>query len=167
MLDSTYRAGRKLGLPVFALDDLMGPVTRKLLSFQDSKGAGNRPGFRIIKQDAAVVDQRASAYADYERRMTSAWKDARGGDPETGFGENGSLDLQLGDVCTVSTGGGKFGPEGSRGHIKMVNGELTCVADHFAAGGSEDSRDAALSKDEAYRIYDENLVRQWRTGKGD
>jgi hypothetical protein len=64
-----------------------------------------------------------------------------------------------GDVCTVSTGGGKYGPEGSRGRVKMVNGVLTCVADHMRAGGSSDPRDAAITARDHQRVMSELYAR--------
>lgn len=128
-------------------------------------GKYNRPGWRPpLHQDAAALDARADAYQQYEERLTSAYLDARGDDPETGFGSSGSLDLQLGDVCTVK-GSSDIGPQGSRGHIVVgPDGELCCKADHLRAGGSSDPRDAAMTRDARaalYRQYDEDISRQW------
>lgn len=156
-------------LPMFMIDGKMKMADVHTAMQVVNSGRYNRPGFRSgLQQDAAAAaDARADAYLEYETRLTRAYKDARGDDPDVGFGENGSLDLQVGDVCTVSTGGGKFGPEGSRGHVKMVNGVLTCVADHLRAGGSEDPRDSMTdARTQAYLDYDRQVSLQWATGKG-
>jgi len=132
---STYRAGERLGLhnrPDVRITDVAG----------DSGLALHRPGYRV----ADGIQRDMSVYAAYDAEAEAAYKNV-------GAGKREAQGQRVGDVCTVSTGGGRFGPEGARGHLKMINGELTCVADQQEDAASfKDEREAAYAaKDEYYR----------------
>jgi hypothetical protein len=63
----------------------------------------------------------------------------------------------------VRSSNGAFGPEGSAGHLKTVNGQLTCVADR----ASTDAADARSVNDwsaveAAYEEYSRDLENAWR-----
>jgi hypothetical protein len=82
----------------------------------DDPFAMSRPGFRTLDCDFAGSAKR-DAYADYERRICDAWKNEP---TPTGVGERGVIGQREGDLCTIN---------GRSGHLRMMNGELRCVAD--------------------------------------
>jgi hypothetical protein len=125
---STYAAGERLGLhnkPSLHITDGGG----------DSSDGLRRPGYRL----ADGIQRDMSIYAAYDAEAEVAYKNV-------GAGERGALGQRVGDVC-------RFGPEGVRGHLKMIDGELTCVADRQEDAASfKDEREAAYAaKDEYYR----------------
>ena len=63
-------------------------------------------------------------------------------------------------------GGGKFGPEGAAGTIRLVGDQLECIADgHDMSAGPKDSEDRKAIKDAAYAEYDERLRHRWRMAR--
>lgn len=91
--------------------------------FHDGRGwaAGFRPG-SIIAREPLVNDPREAAYAEIAARDASAWSTAPTRDA------TGELrGAQEGDSCTLLRSGGS--DEGPPGHMQMINGVLTCVAD--------------------------------------
>jgi hypothetical protein len=110
---------------------------------------GRRPGFVV---DAAVRRD-LSFYDQYDAEVGEAWKN----NPPTGAGEREFAGGRFGDACTVKSGGGRFGAEGSRGTLQLVEGELVCVADSNRSDAMiRDTREAA------YQAYDADLQNAWR-----
>src|ERR1700733_8162276 len=85
----------------------------------------NEAGWARTTRDGTKRDdtQRQSLYDRYDDDITSAWQN-----PPTGVGSHGFVGCQVGDLCTVRGGGGAYGVEGSPGHLRSINGTLTCVA---------------------------------------
>lgn len=126
-------------------------------------GAYNRPGFRRpLHQDAAALDERQQAHDAYLDYVENAWRDGPHSDHDRGIhgaGERGQGGPVEGMSCTVKGNPGgdhRFGEEGDAGTFRNVPGYgLICVSNQVKA-------DAAISKDEAYRIYDAELREKWR-----
>jgi len=163
--------GVSVRLPLFMLDQKwkMADVHNAAQAMQDHRY--NKPGFRpALKQDAAAADARADAYLEYERRLTSAYKDAGGDDDDdpTGFGSSGSVDLVEGMTCTVSSnpsGDHRFGEEGDAGVMRNVPGYgLICVSNQVKADAlpARDGRSHQQVMDELYRRLDAELSQAWR-----
>ena len=99
-----------------------------IVTADGSSGGFHRAGYRL--SDIALEKEKAVIYDAYDRRVSSAWGDADT-DPDrddrgpSGFGERGMQGARAGDVCTVSRGGNRYGPEGSRGTMQWIdeNGE--------------------------------------------
>jgi hypothetical protein len=103
--------------------------------------AMHRPGARHLSDVAAhdaQVHLRDAAYRDAAEADAIAWMRDDNGE----FNRPGA---QVGMACTIRSGAGRFGAEGSPGHLKMVDGKLVCVAD----GRGEDSRSGQASRDGA------------------
>lgn len=112
-----------------------------------------RQGFRTLHPASPVAIEanqaRNAAYRWYDEQVTSAYKNK----PPTGVGEHGSRDQQEGDLCTIN---------GAPGHLRNLNGELTCVADPDAA--TSDGMDHQTRMSKIYDAYDHNLQARWRGG---
>jgi hypothetical protein len=168
--DHMLRDGEALKVRLSMMDAMQRDIARfanerfRVTAADGSTGLSlHRPGYRL--SDIALEAEKSVIYDEYDRRITSAWQDARGDHPETGFGENGSLDLQVGDECSVKEGGGRFGPEGARGTIQRVDGRLVSVADDRSSNDARPVRDARSHQqiiDELYRRRDEELTNAWR-----
>jgi hypothetical protein len=93
----------------------------------------HRPGHRFAATDGTVrvviADDRARAYDSYERDMGQRW---RGASDNEGQAE--------GSQCTVRSGAGRYGVEGFPGIMRMIDGELHCVADDRSNDIRSDSR---------------------------
>jgi len=152
--DDILRDGEVLHVPLYLKDGQPNPdlsplqrdvgehaVRNAARRAQVTDGAGNaglalrRPGYRI----ADGIQRDMSVYAVYDAAAEVAYKNV-------GAGERETLGQRVCDVC-------RFGPEGARGHLKMINGELTCVADQQedAASFKDDRAAAYAAKDEYYR----------------
>ena len=140
-------------------------AARKVVDGSGESGLGlHRPGFRTTGNFAATRDERQQVRDEYETYITGAWRigDARGDDPQTGFGENGPLG-QVGTACTVRGGGGKYGVEGSPGTWRQIEGVgLVCVADDR---GTDDAASVKDARERAYQMYDRELSQQWRNAR--
>jgi hypothetical protein len=82
-----------------------------------------------------------SCYDAYDKAIESQY---------TGFGSASASEFrgdQPGDVCTI---------DGWPGHLRKVNGKLTCVAD------DKTSQDARSLRDAAYRAYEHDLTSAWK-----
>ena len=168
--------------------------------------AAFRPGFRGVTTlddttgdaagDAADrAERRQLMYEMYDHEVQNAYKnpghtadyfdtyDAVRGDGET----DPISGAHVGDLCTVRSGAGQYGAEGSPGHMVMIeNVGLTCVADTvrtsafaevdaktFASAhnrtASRDSGDALLrhrqTMNELYAARDAELRDAWRNPK--
>ncbi len=178
VLDERMRRGRPvledgetLRIPVHLQDSAQEEFRHKQRASRQATDASgsrdfHRAGFRVASAytDSDAVQQARAEYLDY---VQNAYKlgDARGDDPDTGFGSNGSLDLQVGAACTVKQGGGRFGPEGARGTIQRVDGRLVCVANSNNDAMSRDGLSHAQIMDREYRRYEEEQSRAWRAGQ--
>jgi hypothetical protein len=134
--------------------------------------SGHRNGWRISKssQTDAARAERQRLYDEYDAAVESQF---------TGFGSTPSTRLrgdQPGDVCTI---------DGWPGHLRNVNGRLTCVADDKSATdaprrkrktqyrdpeGREEGTaeaeedlvgDAKKARDTAYAAYEKDLTTAW------
>jgi hypothetical protein len=106
----------------------------------------HRPGFRL--GDTYMRDARQRLYDQYDLEKSREWQDA------------GSVTGQrAGDLCTVRHGGGRYGAEGSPGHLKMIGNELVCVADDRR---SEDALPVRDERELAYRDYQSRIENAWR-----
>jgi hypothetical protein len=151
------RDGRTYRVPLRMMDGVSRAIADHIKQtvditdhFGDASLGLHRPGFRKLdggnEGDAilrkAEMRDRAEAYQDYERDAESGWKtDAWGAQ-------------NAGDVCTIN---------GNPGHLKMVNGEMTCVPD--AKDAVSDLRDQANDAANAYSAYEDELAEAWRRGK--
>jgi hypothetical protein len=116
--------------------------------------AANRAAWLRLGRDGADAAERERAeqiYRDEKRRLSDAWRqDAT----PVGRGQ------QEGAACTVRAGGRD---EGSPGHLRMVNGKLTCVPDQRRdAPRTMTADDAQPIRDAAYRQYCDELVNAWK-----
>jgi hypothetical protein len=138
---STYRAGERLGLhnrPDARITDGAG----------DSGLSLHKPGFRIsntITRDRLIYDA-------YDAAAEVAYKNVGGVESEVGGQREG-------DTCTVQSGQGLYGPEGSPGHLRMVEGELVCVADSKLSDAMRDEHEAA------HQEYQDRIQNAWREGR--
>jgi hypothetical protein len=119
----------------------------------------HRPGWRRCV-DQVGLDAKAKAYSDAVADMTTAWQ-------RTPVADAGSGELRgakEGDVCTVREGGvGEGGP----GHLRMVNGKLTCVPDKRSQDSASvprtmDAADAQAIKDAAWLASIKDLEEAWK-----
>ena len=146
--DGRLRDGIAIRIPVHLMDSTSKEVhDAALLSFNSR----HRPGFRVAQRDAVddfFGDARQQAYDAYDREKSREWigdgdRDDRG---PHGFGETGMSGPQVGDTCTVRSGKGDYGAEGSRGTMQMVGGVLTCVADPVDDAKSMQDHRARMQK---------------------
>jgi hypothetical protein len=111
----------------------------------------HKPGQRFCV-DATARAHVEEVYQDEKRKLQDAWRTpvARG--------------QQEGDVCTVREGGVA---EGSPGHLRMVNGKLTCVPDRrqdsAPRGPTYDAAEGERIKAAAYAEMVDELTNAWRT----
>ncbi len=84
----------------------------------------HKPGQRF-STDEAANDAREEARREWIDEMCNAWRK-----PAADASSGEFRGAQEGDVCTVREGG--VG-EGSPGHLRMLNGKLTCVPDKHRA----------------------------------
>ena len=162
--------GRSFRVPVNMADSWQADMVRSLHQPQQRQSQGsalstaNRPGWRIARSRStddqslqiardlgtSLLKHRQvmqQAYTDYENAASVAYKNPVGlsvadddtSNPPTGFG-SGEFRARAGDLCTVRSGGGAFGPEGSAGHLRMVNGALVCVADRTSIDAADARR---------------------------
>jgi len=147
------------------------------LGLEDGE-ALHRPGFRFC--DVAGNEAKAKALLQSIEDAENAWREPPAGSiaerapglprhepfsAVTGAGESGGRNApsgysltgqREGDICTVRDGGVD---EGAPGHLRMVGGELRCVAVREQEGEREDGRD------ERARAYDQmcrELSDAWR-----
>jgi hypothetical protein len=118
----------------------------------------HKPGQRF-STDQAANDAREEARRQWIDEMCDAWRK-----PAADASSGEFRGAQEGDVCTVREGG--VG-EGSPGHLRMVNGKLTCVPDKRSQDSASVPRtmtaDAAQAiKDAAWRESVEELESAWR-----
>jgi hypothetical protein len=148
------RDGHSTRLPLMMRDSLQDDIARSTAGrsrLEDSAGRrpGNRPGF-VFDSSGSNAETR-KAYAEHD-----AWlRDAHLNQPPTGDSLS-FVGQRAGDVCTVRSGGGKYGPEGAPGHLKNIDGELVCVADQQQDALTGDARSIALAEHEQW------LTNAWR-----
>jgi hypothetical protein len=90
----------------------------------------NKPGF--VTRDATARDSRNALYDQYDQIARDAFKNPVSNSSQTGIGSHGFTGGQVGDRCTVRRGGGGgrfLGIEGSDGRLRLIAGQLECVAD--------------------------------------
>jgi hypothetical protein len=127
-----------------------GHTARNSMMMRDARvtdASLHRPGYRVTN-DTAVRDARQRLYDQYDLEKSREWQDA------------GSVTGQrAGDLCTVRHGGGRYGAEGSPGHLKMIGNELVCVVDDRR---SEDALPVRDERELAYRDYQSRIENAWR-----
>jgi hypothetical protein len=146
------RDGHSTRLPLMMRDSLQDDIARHATvrsSLHDSANRlpGHRPGFVFDSSGSNV--ERQKAYEEQDAYLRDAWMH-----PVTD-----SLTLtaaRAGDVCTVRSGGGKYGLEGAPGHLKNIDGELVCVADQQQDALTRDAKSIALAEHEQW------LTNAWR-----
>jgi hypothetical protein len=157
--DDVLRDGKNFRVPL----KLMDAFARELRAADDDAAAGHRPGYRIGDAASSGDERTTNIYDAYDNAIAKAWRDKPAeAKPSTAGGAQ-----QVGDICTVRSGGGAFGPEGSPGHLQMIKGALTCVADpEFRQQSNAATGDAAPLNDQrtkAYDNYDQQLRDAWRS----
>jgi hypothetical protein len=105
----------------------------------------SRPGFRYNTSDAADTN-REKLYDGYQQDMGQRWR--------------GADNVGQAVACTVRSGAGRYGMEGSPGIMRMIDGELRCVADDRSNDGRRDSQ---TTMDAEYAAYDARMTQAWRT----
>jgi hypothetical protein len=128
----------------------------------DSLGL-HRPGYRVIG-DTVARDAKANALRDYEKRLTSAWRDDNG-DPDDDGDDNGVgsiefMGAQEGDLCTVRNAQYPLS-FGSPGHIR--NGICTPDSPRRSRSAADPASDSANERRRALADYDRTLREAWRT----
>ena len=131
--------GRTWRVPFKAMDSFQRDVARH---------------FADADADATRRTARNRIYDEYDAAIAEEFKK-----PSTGVGSHGFIGAQAGDLCTVRAGGGQYGPEGSAGHLRLIDGELLCIADGFRADSP--ARDVSKTK-EAYSAYDAEVASAWK-----
>jgi hypothetical protein len=126
MLDSVQRQIRQHFTSGLLHDGLGGPV-------------GFRPGF-VILDDTALHDAREQARARYIEETTSA-SNAQ----PTGFGSREPVGAREGDLSTIN---------GEPGHLKSIDGKLTCVPD---------GQNEATTPSSARSVWIEQQKNAWRS----
>jgi hypothetical protein len=116
------------------MDAMQRDVARHGARITDAMGesgpALRRPGYRV--SDAFPRDW--SIYDAYDEEISRMWENK----PPTGAGSSAPRGEREGDSCSVN---------GSRGHLRMIDGELKCIAD--ARGNDSamtDEREAAYAE---------------------
>jgi hypothetical protein len=143
--DNILKDGERLRVPMTLMDGIQQAVARESLRVTDGAGKTvglHRPGFRLSATDARSTD--LDVYAEYEKFLVDSWKTPS----ITGAGERGQVGAREGDLCTI---------DGRPGHLKKVNGELSCVPD---AQQDHQQRMAQL-----YDARDLELSQEWRAHK--
>jgi len=122
----------------------------------------NKPGYRV--SDINLEAEKQCIYDAYEKAIGEAWRDGDGDRDKGphGFGETGMSGPRVGDACSVKRGGGRFGDEGAPGHMRMVDGVLTCVADPVDDAKSVQDHQQRMAR--LYQLHDQELSEAWRQG---
>jgi hypothetical protein len=135
------RDGQRLRTPLHLMDAIQRDVARHAARITDAMGdsglALRKPGFRVsdaFQRDLSIYDQ-------YDEQVSRLWEN-----PPRVVGSSGPRGEREGDSCSVN---------GSRGHLRMIDGELLCVPDR--------SHQDAMTMDEVYRAYDLEISQRWRT----
>ena len=105
-------------------------------------------GYRV----ADGVPRDRSHYASYDEEMGRAYLNV-------GAVESEVRGQRERDSCTAKSDQGLYGSEGSPGHLRMVEGELVCVADSKLNDAMRDEREAA------HQEYQNRIQNAWRTGR--
>jgi hypothetical protein len=169
------RDGETLRVPLHMRDhETLSPQQREVMAGKAARRADDaarrfglddglalhRPGQRFAV-DAAARERVEQARAEGIRDMCDAWKTPP---PESNTGVGELRGAKEGDACTVREGGvGEGGP----GHLRVVNGKLTCVPDQRSQDGASvprtmDAADAQKIKDAAWREMVDELEGAWR-----
>ena len=134
--------GRTWRVPFKAMDSFQRDVARHFADADADADAKRRTAKHRI-------------YDEYDAAIAEEFKK-----PSTGVGSHGFIGALAGDLCTVRAGGGRYGPEGSAGHLRLINGELLCIADGFRADSH--ARDVNKTKESAYSAYDAEVANAWK-----
>lgn len=150
--------GRTLRVPMKMMDAADLPKVRDA-----DGGALAQPGFtrRDDVTDATAL-MRQVLYDTYDKEVSERWKN-----PPAGIASHGLVGARAGDLCTVRSGGGRFGREGADGHLRAIDDELVCVADGFELNSNTDhsTADPNTIKDATYATYDQELGQAWRRAR--
>lgn len=109
-------------------------------------GGLHKPGFRV--SDTITRDR--SIYDAYDAEVASSYKNV-------GPVKSEVRGQREGDACTVKQG--LYGPEGSPGHLRMLEGELVCVADNKLNDAMRDEREAA------HQEFQDRIQNAWKDGR--
>jgi len=140
--------GHALVVPLRMMDAMQKDIHEHFSGAKITDGAFHKPGFRV----SATVTRDRSIYDSYDAEVASAYKNV-------GAVESEVRGQREGDSCTVKSGQGLYGPEGSPGHLQMVEGELVCVADSKLSDAMRDEREAT------YQAYQNRIQNAWRDGR--
>ena len=170
--DPVLRDGQTLRVPLHMRDhETLSPQQREVMADKaarlsldeaakrfglDDGLALHKPGQRF-STDQAANDAREEARRESIDEMCNAWRK-----PAADASSGEFRGAQEGDVCTVREGG--VG-EGSPGHLRMLNGKLTCVPDKHradAAPRSMSMEDAQKIRDRAWLESVQELESAWR-----
>ena len=138
--DGRLRDGIAVRIPVSLMDATSKEVHDAALR---SFNCRHRPGYRVAPRNSATefFDARQRAYAEYEKRVTSAWRDGS--------------DSEEGDICTI---------DGDAGTLQMVDGKLTCVADPDDTADAMSIKDHRVRMQKLYAARDAADAEEWRRG---
>jgi hypothetical protein len=149
------RDRRSLRVPLHLMDGMQRDVSRnndrlspkrRVTDGSNDPLAMNRPGQRVL--DGVKRDMRC--YDEYDARKAREYLGAD------------ATDSREGDPCTVRSGAGKYGPEGSRGTMQMINGVLTCVGAPPMRGDARNGNSHAAIMDQIYSEYDAEIREAYR-----
>jgi hypothetical protein len=156
------RDRRSLRVPLHLMDATQRDVRRGGAAVVDATrqptfdARRHRPGFRTADNIDNTLRQKA--YDSYQNYIENAWRADATGEMQG---------PKPGDPCTVRSGAGKFGPEGSRGTMQMINGVLTCVAAPPMRGDARDGgqQTHAQRMQDEYSRYDFEISRRFLDGR--
>lgn len=177
------RDGKRWTVPMSFMDSMQRSVAQHFakvtlpdhrIDLHDGYGGvvGFRPGW-AVPTDNRVFDAVEQAHAEYQHRITNAWRDDAGQNPPTGAGSVEFRGMAVGQACTVK--GSRFKADfGSAGTIqRMPDGSLDCVplkptratAPARSDASKQDAKDWARIREEMYANYDAEISSSWARGQ--
>jgi hypothetical protein len=165
--NGVMREGARYSVPLRLMDSMQRDVARHYGRLVDTDGNASlrQPGFAPRDATESVRAARKALddqYLAYDAAASSEW--SLGKSPPIGVGSHGFVGCEAGDLCTVRSGGGAYCAEGAAGRLKVVNGELQCVADGFDLSHARDATSLRDEREAAYQGYQDELATAWRRG---
>ena len=139
--NGTLRENKAWHVPMYMCDSLQKSVAEHAANLRDARLtdealALHRPGYRIGTTDTAARDAKEIARAEYIYDLENGYKNPL--HAATGARES--------DICTIN---------GSPGHLRMVDGRLTCTPDQ-----RQDAMTTVMAK--IYAAYEAEISQRWK-----
>ena len=135
--NGTLKDTERMRVPMYMCDSLQKSVAQTFADVQltDEQLALHRPGYRIGTTDTAARDARI-ARAEYIYDLENSYKNPM----------HAATGAREGDQCSI---------DGSPGHLRMVDGKLTCTPDQ-----TQDAMTTDMA--EVYAAYAAEISQRWR-----